>query len=203
MTETEFYHDGMRALQDRFDGRRLADKLAAVRRHDLFSQADVAKIEAASFFMIATSYADQPDCSVRAGDPGFVRVTGPDTIEFPDYDGNSMYRTLGNIARNPRVGLLFAAFDGTSRMRLNGRATLHDDPAVLAQHHGARLVVRVTAEDIFPNCPRYLPGLAAGTLSAHTPRSGEITPVPDWKRIPAITPALPADDPHRARITEP
>jgi predicted pyridoxine 5'-phosphate oxidase superfamily flavin-nucleotide-binding protein len=109
-----FYHDGMRELQDRFDGRRVADGLQKHRLHDTFWDQDRKLIEAARFFFIATSYQDNTDCSMRSGDPGFVKITGPDTLEFPEYDGNNMYRTLGNILRNPNVGLLFVQFDGKS-----------------------------------------------------------------------------------------
>jgi hypothetical protein len=76
---------------------------------------------------------------MRSGDPGFVRITGPDTLEYPEYDGNNMYRTLGNIHRNPNVGLLFVRFDGKSfRTRIRGKATIHDSAETLAGHHGAK-----------------------------------------------------------------
>src|SRR5262249_56141640 len=96
-----FYHDGMRELQDRFDGRRVADALEKHRLHFEFWEQDRKLIGEARFFFIATSYRDNVDCSMRSGDPGFVRITGPDTLEYPEYDGNNMYRTLGNIHRNP------------------------------------------------------------------------------------------------------
>ncbi|HEX3575004.1 MAG TPA: pyridoxamine 5'-phosphate oxidase family protein, partial [Rhodopila sp.] len=96
-----FYHDGMRALQDRFDGRRAADGLAAHRRRWEFWDDDRAMIENAPFFFIATSFGDYTVCGMRSGMPGFVKIVSPGTIEFPEYDGNSMYRTLGNIRRNP------------------------------------------------------------------------------------------------------
>jgi uncharacterized protein len=109
-----FYHDGMRSLQDRFDGRRVADALAAHRvRHDFWDE-DRPMIEQASFFFIASSFGEFVDCSMRSGVPGFVQIVGPGMLEFPEYDGNSMYRTLGNISRNPNVGLLFVKFDGKS-----------------------------------------------------------------------------------------
>ena len=109
----------MRELQDRFDGRRVADGLEKHRLHFEFWEQDRKLIEEARFFFIATSYQDNVDCSMRSGDPGFVRITGPDTLEYPEYDGNNMYRTLGNIHRNPNVGLLFVRFDGkTFRTRI-------------------------------------------------------------------------------------
>ena len=94
-----FYHDGMRELQDRFDGRRVADGLEKHRLHFEFWEQDRKLIEEARFFFIATSYRDNVDCSMRSGDPGFVRITGPDTLEYPEYDGNNMYRTLGTATR--------------------------------------------------------------------------------------------------------
>ena len=94
MEPRPFYHDGMRALQDRFDGRRVADGLAARRRRTDFWDEDRRMIQDASFFFIATSYGEHVDCSMRAGAPGFIRIVGPGVLEFPEYDGNSMYRRM-------------------------------------------------------------------------------------------------------------
>jgi predicted pyridoxine 5'-phosphate oxidase superfamily flavin-nucleotide-binding protein len=199
MAEREFYHDGMRALQDRFDGRRVADALARHRRRYDFWDEDRLMIEQASFFFIATSFGDYVDCSMRSGAPGFVRITGPGELEYPEYDGNSMYRTLGNISRNPNVGLLFVKFDGKSyRIRMNGRATIVDDAETLARHHGAKLVVRVQC-DMFSNCPRSVHNLAEGTLSDYVPRPGHTPPAPEWKSRDYTRDILPENDPHRCR----
>ena len=200
MTERRpFYHDGMRALQDRFDGRRVADALAAHRRRYDFWPEDRALIESAPFFFIATSYGDYTDCSMRAGMPGFVKITGPGVLEFPEYDGNSMYRTLGNIGRNPSIGLLFVKFDGkTLRVRINGHATIHDNAESLARHHAAKLVVRVECE-LYSNCPRSVHDLRTGTLSPYLPRPGYHTPKPEWKGRDYIRDILPAGDPHVSR----
>jgi len=197
--QTPFYHDGMRELQDRFDGRRVADALAAHRRRWDFWPEDRAMIEAAPFVFIATSFGDYTDCSMRSGMPGFIKITAPGTIEFPEYDGNSMYRTLGNISCNPRVGLLFVKFDGkTTRIRINGHATIHDDTETLAGHHAAKLVVRVVCE-LFSNCPRSVHNLEQGTLSPYLPRPDYDPPAPEWKSRDYITGILPEHDPHRQR----
>jgi predicted pyridoxine 5'-phosphate oxidase superfamily flavin-nucleotide-binding protein len=186
-----FYHDGMRTLQDRFDGRRVADALAAHRRRWDFWPDDRVMIETAPFFFIATSSGDYTDCSMRAGMPGFVKIVAPGTIEFPEYDGNSMYRTLGNISRNPNVGLLFVKFDGkTARVRINGHATILDDAETLARHHAAKLVVRVQCE-LFSNCPRSVHDLQAGVLSAYLPHPGYDPPAPEWKSRDYIRNILP------------
>jgi len=66
---------------------------------------------------------------VQGGAPGFVRVTGPSAIAFPGFDGNGMFKSLGNVLRNPSVGLLFIAMhDRPPRLRVNGEARVsHDD----------------------------------------------------------------------------
>jgi predicted pyridoxine 5'-phosphate oxidase superfamily flavin-nucleotide-binding protein len=196
-----FYHDGMRELQDRYDGRRVADGLEKHRLHFEFWEQDRTLIEEARFFFIATSYQDNVDCSMRSGDPGFVRITGPDTLEYPEYDGNNMYRTLGNIHRNPNIGLLFVRLDGkTFRTRIRGKATIHDSAETLAGHHGAKVVVRVKCE-IFPNCPRYVPDLmgasAAVPANPFVPRPGYEPPPPEWKSRDYLKDVLSKYDPHR------
>ena len=195
--QRDFYHDGMRAFQDRFDGRRVADGLAANRRRWDFWDDDRTMIETTPFFFIATSFGDYTDCSMRSGMPGFVKIVGPGTIEFPEYDGNSMYRTLGNISRNPNVGLLFVKFDGkTVRIRINGRARILDDADALARHHAAKVVVRVECE-MFSNCPRSVHDLANGRLSEYMPQPGYEPPAPEWKSRDYIKDILPSGDPHR------
>ncbi len=199
MESRPFYHDGMRSLQDRFDGRRVADALAAHRiRYDFWDD-DRRMIEQASFFFIASSFGEFVDCSMRSGAPGFVRIVGPGMLEFPEYDGNSMYRTLGNISRNPNVGLLFVKFDGKSyRVRINGRAEILDDTDSLARHHAAKLVIRVQCE-LFSNCPRAVHDLPNDRLSDYVPQPGHEPPAPEWKGRDYLRNILPENDPHRGR----
>ena len=78
-----------------------------------------------------------------------MKIVGPNIIEYPEYDGNSMYRTLGNISRNPNVGLLFVRFDGKSkRMRVNGRASILEDAEAKGRHFGAQLSCAFNARSI-------------------------------------------------------
>ena len=176
------YHEGNRRLQDRFDSRRIADRLNEFTRAQ-FTPDDKAFIENASYFFLATADAEgRPDCSFKGGQPGFVRVTGPSELAFPDYDGNGMFKSLGNMLVNAEVGLLFIAMHGRpQRLRVNGRATVaHDDP-LGARTVGAQLVVRVAARAIFPNCPRYIPTLQLSEPSIYAPRAGYEPPEPAWK----------------------
>ncbi len=181
-----FYHSGMRELQDRFEGRAVPDRLAENRMRTVFSDADREFIETSPFFFLSTATAESVDCSFKGGAPGFVRVVSENGLEWPDYDGNRMYRSLGNITCNSRVGLLFIRFDGTridgsARLRVNGRAVLDESDAAREGLPGAKRIVRVTAEHIFSNCPRYIPKMATEEASEHTPRDGYTPPDPAWK----------------------
>ena len=122
MPASVMYHDGNRQLQDRFDSRRISDRLEEKLAHVEFTADDKAFIEALPYFFLATADAEgRPDCSFKGGPPGFVRVTGPAELAFPDYDGNGMFKSLGNVVVNPEIGLLFIAMHGKPRrLRVNG-----------------------------------------------------------------------------------
>ncbi len=180
------YHDGNRRLQDAFDSRRIADRLEEKLARIEFSRDDVAFIESRPFFFLATADSKgQPDCSFKGGMPGFLRVTGPSEIAFPDFDGNGMFKSLGNILQNPAVGLLFLDFEKPRRLRVNGRATIsrEDDP-LLAETPGAQLMIRVVASAIFPNCPRYIPTMQMVEGSKFWPQPTAEPEEPGWKSNP-------------------
>jgi uncharacterized protein len=196
---TPVYHEGMRRLQDRFDTRRLADRLDEKLGRAEFTAEDREFIESRRLFFLATADSEgQPDCSYKGGEPGFVRVTGPDELAFPSYDGNGMFRSLGNVLANPAVALLFIDFEKPSRLRVNGRATIAERDPLLASFAGAQLVVRVRAARIFPNCPRYIHRMSLVEASPYAPREGYTPPVPKWKRFEAFCDVLARDDPARA-----
>lgn len=191
-TTHPFYNDGSRTLQDRFDTRRLADRLEQVTMRHAFTDEDRAFIAKVPMFFLATADADgRPDCSYKGGLPGFVQVIDAQTLVFPSYDGNGQFRSLGNVLVNPHVGMLFIDFEATKRIRVNGIATIdHADP-LREQYEGADVVVRVRAEAIFPNCPRYIHKLHVDELSAYAPRPNYEPPVPAWKKMDAFRDHLP------------
>jgi predicted pyridoxine 5'-phosphate oxidase superfamily flavin-nucleotide-binding protein len=182
------YHDGNRQLQDGFDSRRIADRLEQKLTRTVFTAEDKAFIEDTIYFFLATADADgRPDCSFKGGAPGFVRVTGPSELAFPDYDGNGMFKSLGNLLVNPNVGLLFIAMHGRpARLRVNGTAQVRRDDPLLKETVGAQLIVRVTVRAIFPNCPRYIPKLELVEPSQYTPQPGIDPPEPAWKGFDAF-----------------
>ncbi|RJF88598.1 pyridoxamine 5'-phosphate oxidase family protein [Oleomonas cavernae] len=182
MSDSTLYHDGNRALQDRFESRRIADRLEQLAR-PAFTDEDKSFIESAIYFFLATADDEgRPDCSFKGGPAGFVRVTGPSELAFPDYDGNGMFKSLGNLALNPNVALLFIALHGTPRrLRVNGTARIDRADPLLNQTVGAQMIVRVEARVIFPNCPRYIPTMQLVDPSPYTPRPGEEPIEPAWK----------------------
>jgi len=130
MTDSIMYHEGNRRLQDQFESRRISDRLETFTRTQ-FTPDDRAFIESMPYFFLATADAEgRPDCSFKGGMPGFVAITGPSELAFPDYDGNGMFKSLGNILVNVEVGMLFIAMHGKpQRLRVNGTATVsHEDP---------------------------------------------------------------------------
>lgn len=192
----KFYNEGSSSLQEQFDGTRLAKRLEEIRVHRDFWPDEIEQINGARFFFLATTYGELVDCSYKGGEPGFVRVTGASTLEWPDYDGNSMYRSLGNIKMNPNVGLLFVPFDSVSpRLRLNGAAHIVTDCERISKYPGAKLLVSVNCHFIYKNCHRYIPKMTMEAPSPFNPKLDYCPPEPEWKARSYAEDVLPS--PHR------
>jgi uncharacterized protein len=195
LQEHTFYHDGSRRLQDRFETRRLADRLVERALRARLTDEDRAFVERCSMFFLATADAEgRPDCSYKGGDPGFVRVVEPGTLVFPSYDGNGMFRSLGNLLVNPHLGMLFIDFESPKRLRINGEASVRHEHAWLDRFPGADALVEVAVREVFPNCPRYIHKLERREASPYTPRAGYEPPRPAWKDMEAFRDALPPRD---------
>jgi predicted pyridoxine 5'-phosphate oxidase superfamily flavin-nucleotide-binding protein len=196
---SDTYHDGHRRLQDRFDTRRLADRINERLVDDVIDADDKAFIEGLDMFFLATAdKRGHPNCSYKGGEPGFVRVLDEHTVAFPNYDGNGMYLSAGNVLVNPNVGMLFIGFERGRRLRLNGVATIDEHDGLLAEYPEAQFVVRVKAREVFPNRPRYIHEYRLVKRSRFVPKAGCTTPVADWKRSGWARDVLPAEDPARS-----
>lgn len=121
----------------------------------MLTAAQQAWIAAADTFFIASGHradGDHPafgmDASHRGGDRGFVEVTDGTRLVFPDYAGNNHYNTIGNLAVDPRVGLLFVDFETGSLLQLTGRATIDWDSPAVADSPGARRLVTIDIDDV-------------------------------------------------------
>jgi predicted pyridoxine 5'-phosphate oxidase superfamily flavin-nucleotide-binding protein len=192
------YHEGHRRWQDRFDARRLADRIEERLAKPALGPDEKAFVEGADLFFLATADgAGRPTVSYKGGDPGFVRVPDPTTLAFPLYDGNGMFLSAGNLAVNPNVGLLFLDFERGHRLRVEGTATVSEDDPWREAWPGARLVVRVAVRTAYPNCVRYVHRMRKVAASEYVPREGCEPPVPGWKRADWAKDVLPAGDPAR------
>src|SRR3954469_3730870 len=191
------YHGGSRRLQDRFDTRRLADRIdERFVQRGVIDDDDRAFIERLDMFFLATADAEgRPQCSYKGGDPGFVHVLDERAVAFPNYDGNGMYLSMGNVLRHPDVGMLFIDFENPSRLRLEGAASIDFDDPLQPLWPEAQFVVRVAVKRVYPNCPRYIHHYTLVERSKFVPRRAEQTPVPDWKRSDWACDVLPAGDP--------
>jgi uncharacterized protein len=192
------YHGGSRSLQERFDTRAIADRIDELLVSDTIDPGHRAFIEARDMFFLATADAEgRPTCSYKGGEPGFVRVLDPQTLAFPNYDGNGMYLSTGNMLLNPDVGMLFIDFERGHRMRLEGTASIDLEDPLRADYPEAQFVVRVRSRAVYPNCPRYIHRYELVRRSRFVPRTDCLTPVPEWKRSDWAYDALPAHDPAR------
>lgn len=191
-----FYHEGSRRLQDLFDSRRLADRVEERDLHRDLNDWEQNFVESAPMFFLATADTEgRPDVSYKGGLPGFVRVVGPHTVAFPNYDGNGMYMSMGNILVNPNVTLLFMTWgEHPRRLRVQGTAAISNDEELVSSYPGAQFVIQVDVERIFDNCPRYIHRMELVEYSRYVPEPDREPPVPEWKFDPAYRDVLPDRD---------
>lgn len=118
------------------------------------------RLEGAPFFFLATSSLDgRCDCSFKGGGPGLIRILDARRFAFPDFDGNGAFMSLGNMLLNPYVGCLFIDFNDGGRLRVNGKAEIHEEGELLALFPGGKRVVVVDVEQVVPNCQNHVPKL--------------------------------------------
>ena len=200
---SDVYRDSHRQLQDTYDTRRLADRLEESLLHDTIQPSDKDFIERVDMFFLATvDERGHVNCSYKGGEPGFVHVVDGHTLAFPNYDGNGMYLSMGNIREARQVGLLFIDFENQKRLRLNGEATIREDDPLKAAYPEAQFIVRVRVREIFPNCPRYIHKMKLVEHSRFVPKPGCDTPVPGWKKGEWVADTLPAKDPAHDKSRE-
>jgi hypothetical protein len=192
------FDDDHRYWQDRFDSRRIADRIDELLVSEKIDAHAKAFIESRDMFFLATCDGEgRPQCSYKGGNPGFVRVVDDQTVVFPVYDGNGMFLSLGNIRSEAHVGMLFVDFEQPNRLRVNGVATVDEDDPLVSQFAGAQLVVRVRTTQVFPNCGRYIHKMQLVERSRFVPKTECATPVPGWKKGDWVSDTLPEKDPAR------
>lgn len=167
---TDIFHSGELDAQARFNSRLEWSERARAAVDRMYRQAIDEEtaffIEARPFFFIATADNDgNCDCNFRGTEDGgdgrrqpAVVVSDPKTLVFPDYRGNGMYNSLGNILVNPHIGMLFIDFATAGRLRINGRAEILEDRSAYQDRWStAERFIRVAVEQVFWNCSRRIP----------------------------------------------
>ena len=115
-------------------------------------------IEAAPFVALATRGPEGLDCSPRGDGPGFVRVQDDKTLLLPDRRGNNRIDSLKNIVREPAIALLFLIPGIGETLRVNGRAAISIEPALLdsfaVDGRAPKSVIAITVEAVYFQCAR-------------------------------------------------
>lgn len=151
------------------------------------------------FFLSTVDHNGRPTVSYKGGDPGFVRIADRKTLVFPNYDGNGMFFSMGNVARNRQVGMLFISFQRPHRIRVQGTATVSRDDPMMSAYKEADMIVRVALSELWQNCPRYVHRYQKITPSRYVPREACETPLAEWKRVAEVQDVLSEPDRERVR----
>ncbi|WP_158964971.1 pyridoxamine 5'-phosphate oxidase family protein [Chachezhania sediminis] len=195
LTADDFYTDAERDLQAAHDSRSLADVVVQAIVRDEMEPPNIDFIASRDFFFLSTvNDRGEPTVSYKGGAPGFVKVLDANTLVFPNFDGNGMFKSMGNIASMTKIGMLFIDMETPNRVRVQGEATLSTDPADLALYPGANMVVKVTVTSCFLNCARYIHKHTRVEASPYVPDAQGDQPYPAWKRIDMVQDALPEKD---------
>jgi PPOX class probable FMN-dependent enzyme len=159
-------------LEKLYDKQRLA---SGVKEIDYISDDYRVFIDKSPFVIIATVGPEGLDCSPRGDPAGFVRVRDRKTVLIPDRRGNNRLDSLRNIVRDPRISLLFMIPGIGNTLRINGRAEIHDDPALCAEFEMQgklpRTVLSVTTDSVYYQCPKALVRSRLWSADAQIPRS--------------------------------
>lgn len=190
-TPDQFYTDAQRAMQ-RDQGREaLADTVFTAIVSDEMDAAARAFIESRDFFFLGSvDGGGMPTVSYKGGPVGVVRTEGPKRLLFPGYDGNGMYKSMGNLSEMGKVGLLFIDLETPNRIRVQGTASVTCNPDVIGRWPGAKMAAIVEVEQVFLNCARYIHKHARIETSPYVPDGDGTQPHPAWKRIDMVQPAL-------------
>ncbi len=187
-----FYSPAQRQLQAQFDSEALASRLEELIVQTELDEAAQTFVQSADYFFLSTvNDSGFPTVSYKGGDPGFVKVVSPNQLAFPCYDGNGMYYSMGNIATQAKVGLLFIDFETPNRLRIEGTAVLSEEPTLLAQWPETALACVVEVTNTWINCPRYIHPMQRQGSSEFVPREGIETPVPEWKSYEPVADVVP------------
>lgn len=189
-----FYTDAQREMQAAQGTVKLADTVQEAIVWDVVEGPNVDFIESRDFFFLSTVDAGgRPTVSYKGGPQGVCHVVDEKTLVFPSYDGNGMFKSMGNAADTGKVGLLFIDFETPNRVRVQGDVTVSADDPDMARYPGAKMIARVKVEHCFLNCARYIHKHERVAKSPYVPDDKGEQPHPSWKRIDLVQDALPKE----------
>jgi len=176
----EFYTKSQNKIQKKLSGEKVAEALRKNRVYKKLKIKHKLLIKRSNFLVISSSEKGKyPDCSIKCGLPGFVKVINFTTLRWEDLDGNRMYRTLGNIAGNNKVSLLFVDFEKPEKKEKTVKPTkLRILGISNIMHIKGKRFINIKISYVFPNCPRYLPNFKFISPSSYLLRKK----IPIWKK---------------------
>jgi len=196
-----FYTESQKAMQAQFDSLPLAAAVETAIVRDELDEMHQGFIESRDYFFLSTvDSSGCPTVSHKGGPPGIVTVLDPSTIAFPNYDGNGMFLSMGNIVDTAKIGLLFMDFETPNRIRVQATAKVSSDDELLSRYPGANLIVRAHVDKVFINCARYIHKHTRVETSPYVPASDGAQPFPAWKRIDFLQNSLRPEDQGRAEL---
>lgn len=196
-----FYTESQKSMQARFDSQPLAAAVEKAIVRDELDDTHRAFIESRDYFFLSTVDATGcPTVSHKGGPPGIVTVLDSSTIAFPNYDGNGMFLSMGNIADTAKIGLLFIDFETPNRIRVQATATINEEDELLQRYPGANLIIRAHVDKVFLNCARYIHKHIRVDTSPYVPANDGTQPFPAWKRIDVIQDSLCPQDQGKAAL---
>jgi len=194
-----FYTEPQKKLQDQFESRALANAAEEAIVRDELDEMHRGFIESKDFFFLSTVNAEGcPTVSYKGGAPGVVSVLDSSTIAFPNYDGNGMFLSMGNITDTAKIGLLFIDFETPNRIRVQATASVNSDDELIDRYPGANLIVRAHVDKVFLNCARYIHKHTRVETSPYVPDEKGHAPYPSWKRMDFLQESLRPGDRSRA-----
>ena len=195
----QFYTEAQRSLQDEFFTRELAERIKEAVVTEELSDDQAAFIQSRNMFYLSTvDEQGYPSCSYKGGDTGFVRVVDPKTILFPNYDGNGMFMSAGNIQAKSKIGLLFIDFQTPQRIRVRGEARCIKEGPILKSYPGANLVIELIVSNVWVNCPRYIHQMNLTEQSPYVPEKDGTIPQALWKRVDLVQDVITDEDREKA-----
>ncbi len=198
-TPDEFYTPSNRKLQDKHESTKLADAVVHAIVDDELRPEQAGFIGSLDYFFLTTiNEKGEPTVSYKGGPVGMVHVVDSRKIIFPNYDGNGMFLSMGNVEATSNVGLLFIDMVRPLRVRVQGVAKLTQNAEYLAKYPGANMIVEIDITSVFFNCARYIHKHERVQTSEYVPDKNGSQPFPSWKRIDGLQAVLPPKDMGRA-----